>query len=251
MTGDVEVVIEEGRELDRPLVVVGLPTLGVVGTITAQYLVDQLEMPQVGGLYSNQFPPVGRVQGGRSSFPVRLHALESDCGSELRCENLVVGVTEFLPNMPAIYAIAERVTEWAQTHDAGMLVSPDGLLVHGDEGPTIHGVAALPEGLELFEQAGVQPMEEGVLMGFSAATISNGRRLDVNAVSLLAETAPDRPDARAAARLVEVLDPFVPEIDIETEPLLKQAEEIEEHTRNLREQMDHHAEATDVSYAYQ
>lgn len=251
MTGDVEVVIEEGRELERPLVIVGLPTLGVVGTITAQYLVDQLEMPQVGGLYSDRFPPVGRVQGGRSSFPVRLHAIESVCGLDLVCENLVVAVTEFLPGMQGIYAIAERITEWARERDAEMLVSPDGLLVRGEEGSTVHGVAALDEGLEVFQRAGVQPMDEGVLMGFSAATVANGRRLGVNAVSLLAESVPDRPDARAAARLVEVLDPIVPEIDIDTEPLLKEAEGIEDEIRRLREQMDQHADAGDVSYAYQ
>lgn len=246
-----EVVVEDGRDLGQPLVVVGLPTLGVVGTITAQYLVDQLEMPQVGGLYSHRFPPVGRVSGGRSSFPVRLHAIEAECGPNLRCGHLVVAVTEFLPDASAVYAIAEQVTEWARDRDANLVVSPDGLLVRGEEGSTVHGVAALERGLEVFDQAGVQPMEDGVLMGFSAASIANGRRLDVNTVSLLAESVPDHPDARAAARLVEVMDPFVPAIDIDTGPLIEQAEGIEDEIQRLRDQMDHHTEAGDPSFAYQ
>lgn len=248
MERELEVVVEDDVEIGDPLVVVGIPTLGVVGTITAQYLVDQLEIPEVGGLYSPRFPPVGRVSEGRSSFPVRLHALETRCGLDLTCSHLVVAVTEFLPGPGSLYELAEGLIDWARDADAEMVVLPDGLLVGGEEGSTVRGAASHARGLSTLEKAGVLPLEDGMLAGFSAGVIANGRRRDVTTVSILAESAPDRPDARAAARLVETLDRFIPDIAIETEPLLKQAEQIEEEVRRFRERMEDHAAVPDASY---
>lgn len=236
MSESAEVVLEE--EVSSPLVVVGLPTLGVVGTITAQYLVDQLDLPEVGGVYSPTFPPVGRVEGGRSGFPVRLHAVEASCGLDLTCEHLVVGVSAFLPGPAGAYQLADTLTAWSKQVDASGLVVPDGLLVPGEASDDVHGVAALDEGVVTLEDAGVDPLEQGMLGGFSAATVADGRRRGVNVISLLAESAPDHPDARAAARLVRVLDAFVPEIPIETKPLLEEARRIEEQAQALREQIE-------------
>lgn len=246
MSETAEVVLEE--EVADPLAIVGLPTLGLVGTITAQYLVDQLEMPEVGGVYSRGFPPVGRISGGRSGFPVRLHAVEARCGLDLTCEHLVVGVSEFLPGPASVYDLSQALTAWADGADASALVVPDGLLVPGEEREEIHGVAALEGGIGTLEAAGVDPLEEGILGGFSAAVIADGRRRGMNAISLLAESSPEHPDARAAARLVKVLDRLVPDIPIETKPLLEEAKRIEAKTQALREQIDEQTNPTPSRY---
>lgn len=238
---EIEIVTEPDADLSRGLVVVGIPTLGLVGTITTHYLIDQLEMPQVGGIYSPRFPPVSRVTDGRSSLPVRLHTIEAQCGPGHACERLVTVVTEFLPGPETLHRFSDALTRWAIEQDAKLLLVPDGLMIGGEEGPTVRGVAARQGGLAPLTKLGVEPIDGGVLMGVSAAMLAQGERLGADTVSLLAESAPDHPDARAAARLVEVLDKIVPEIDIETAPLIEEAERIEQQLQAVRTQVEQQA----------
>ncbi len=247
MPADVDIVVEEEHDIHNALVIVGMPTLGVVGTIASQYLVDQLQMPEVGGIYSPRFPPVGRIQQGRSGFPVRLHALETRCGLDLTCEHLAVAVTEFLPSPQSMYALAEALAAWANETDAAGVVIPDGLLVRASEG-AVHGVAATEKARSALEKAEVEMLDEGVVAGFSAAMIANGRRRNVDAFSILAESAHEHPDSRAAARLVQVLDAFVPEIDIETKPLLEEAQRIEERAQSIRREIEQRSERADAPF---
>lgn len=240
--GPVQVHTDDGVDVSEALLVVGIPTLGLVGTITAQYLVDQLEMERIGGVYSPRFPPVGRVFEGRSSYPVRLHALETPCGPQLGCERLIVAVTEFVPGPSSLYGLTESLTRWGSDNEVELILIPDGLLVEGKEGPTLHAIGSHADTLDRFEDHGLQRLDQGLLFGFSAAMLTQADRFGIDTISVLAESAPGRPDARAASRLVELLDGFVPKIHIETEPLLEEAKGIERRVRELREQMESQAE---------
>lgn len=235
----VEVHTQDGIDLSEAMVVVGAPTLGLVGTITTRYLVERLDLALVGGLRSPRFPPVSIIHEGRPSLPIRLYHLPARCGAELECQRLIVVTAEFMPGVELIHGMTEALIEWALAQEAQAMLVPDGLVVQDTEqtGQEIRGVAALDSGMELLAKLDVEPVPEGMISGLSASLLYDSERLGLNTLCLLAESHPDHPDARAAARVVEIFDRLIPDIDISTTPLLEEAEAIENQVRSLRQQL--------------
>jgi predicted ATP-grasp superfamily ATP-dependent carboligase len=58
----------------------------------------------------------------------------------------------------------------------------------------------------------------------------------MNVLGLLAEVNDDLPDARAAASVIKAIDELLLAIDLDTEPLLKEAQELEQEVQAVREQ---------------
>ena len=54
-------------------------------------------------------------------------------------------------------------------------------------------------------------------------------------MALLVEADPSYPDARAAAKLIELLDKLLPNIKLDTEPLIEEAERIEKQIKSMME----------------
>lgn len=242
MDDEVRIWTEPGLALEDPLIVVGTPTLGLVGTIVSHYLHDTLEMEPAGGLRSPYFPPVGRVKEGRPRRPFGMYILETSCGLEGDCEHLVVVESDFLPH-PAIQAdVAKKIVAWARDHSACRIVVPDGLMVQGGVADEVHGVGSSQAAVDRIRKLDLEVIDQGILGGLSSLLLFEGEEQGVETISLLAESAPDHPDARAAARLVQILDRIVPEVTIETEPLREEAERIEEAVRENREMFERQSE---------
>lgn len=238
MSDEVRVWTEPGLALEEAMVVVGTPTLGLVGTIVSHYIHETLEMDPVGGLRSPYFPPVGRIQEGRPRRPFGIYALETTCGVDGDCDHLVVVESDFLPHPVLQAEVARTLVDWARDHDACRLVVPDGLMVSGGEGETVHGAASSEAGVDRLRKLGAEVVDQGVLGGLSSLLLFEGEEMDVETLCLLAESAPDHPDARAAARLVQVLDRIVPEVSIAAEPLREEAERIEEAVRENQGELE-------------
>lgn len=224
--------LRPGVEVSNAMVVVAAPTLGFVGPITARYLVGELDMERIGGMIPSTLPPVARVGQGRPSFPIALHKRETRCGLDGDCEHLVVVETELGADVRTQHAIAKTLVDWATEQEACSLLSPDGLVVEEDESQTVRGVASNDEAAAKLPGEGVELMEGGYIAGLSAALLCYSETVGLETVCLLAESNPGYPDARAAARIVGVLDRIIPEISIETKPLIEEAERIEEHVRS-------------------
>lgn len=229
--------LEAGADVSDAMVVVAAPTIGFVGPITAQFLVRQLDMDAVGGLIPPSLPPIARVGKGSPSLPVAIHARETTCGPQRRCQRLVVVETELMLEHATQHELAHTIVRWADEQDAQAIVAPDGFLVSDQEGASLRAAGSSPRALETLTEYDLDPMEAGYVVGLSGALLGHGEIAGLDTYCLLAESNPNYPDARAASRIVRVLDRFVPEIEIETEPLLEEAEKIEEHVRAEVERM--------------
>ena len=233
-----EVRVSQPESVTDALVVIGVPTIGHVGAIAGQYIVEALDMRPIGGVMGPTLPPVALIEAGRPSPPVRIHTIETVCGLGLRCEHLVTVTANVLPRGPPLHEVARTLAEWCHTIGADMVAIPDGMIVEGgQEGEAVRGVVTSAAGLGALDAGGVTLLDHGVLAGFSALFLLEAERVGLDAIALLADSDPTLPDARAAARLVEVLDRFVPAIHIETGPLLAQAALIEEHVRALGDEL--------------
>jgi len=68
--------------------------------------------------------------------------------------------------------------------------------------------------------------------------LNEGRRRDFDVITLLSEAHPDYPDARAAARVIEVIDKLLLHTELDARPLYEEAERIEMQLKTIQHQAD-------------
>jgi uncharacterized protein len=100
----------------------------------------------------------------------------------------------------------------------------------------VFGVGSTDNARNELKKADIKNLETGIIFGVSGVLLNEGRWENFDVITLLAEAYVDAPDAFAAARILEALDRLMPDIKIETKPLLEQSEKFEEHLKGLRKQ---------------
>lgn len=250
MPKEIEVHKKVDMDLSGALVVVGAPTLGLVGTITARFLTQSLDMKLIGGFHSDRFPPSVIVHDGIPLHPVRIHAMETKCGLDLDCDKVVVLTSETFLDPHILWPLGQTIIDWCKSIDSDMILVPDAVRPPGkQESDTIRGIASTSKAREFMERTNVQPLEDGLIMGNSASLLLTAEHEGMDLVCLLSESVPDHPDARAAARVVRLLDKILPEIHIESKPLEEEAEKIEGMVKRMREDIEAHKEASRKPHA--
>ncbi len=218
----------EEMDLSGATVVDGFPSVGLVSTICANYLIDLLDLDQVGILDSAAFPTVSIVREGEPMFPVRIYAGEGLC----------VFVSEFQPEEGLVRAIAETILGFADEEGCSRVISPEGL-VTDEEGPEdvqVYGLGSTQPARERLLEAGLETFDNGIITGVSGVLLSLGKREAFETVSLLAEANPSYPDARAAAHVIEAMDDLLEGVEIDVKPLYTEAENIERTLRQMQKQ---------------
>jgi uncharacterized protein len=227
---NLDVHLYEDVDLSEAAIVDGFPSVGLVSTICANYLIDLLDLEQVGILDAPAFPTVSIVRDGEPMFPVRIYASEQVC----------VFVSEFQPDKHLVRPIAETILDFAIEHDSQLVVSPEGLVTDEetdeDEEVEVYGLASTPELRAKLDEAELETFSNGIITGVSGVLLSLGKREDMPSLSLLAEANPNYPDARAAARVIEAMDEILDHVDIEVKPLYTEAENIERTLRMMLKQ---------------
>jgi uncharacterized protein len=223
------VVTREHVNLSQALVVIGFPSVGLVGSIATAYLVGSLQLREVGGVLSQSLPPTAIVQRGIGSSPVRVFIGDVVCGPGGNCEQLCVIQSNIRPKPAMLPPLAYAVVSWAREHGARQIVCLEGLRVEEPqaEEARIFGVASDEAGHKMFDMLNVLPQPDGLLVGLGGVLLYVARAVAQPALCLLAETREDFPDARGAARLLEVLQPLIPLVKIDEKPLLEQAKVLE------------------------
>lgn len=226
---ELDVHLYEDVDLSEAAVVDGFPSVGLVSTICANYLIDLLELEQVGILDAPSFPTVSIVRDGEPMFPVRIYASEQVC----------VFVSEFQPDKELVRPIAETILDFSLEHDCQLIVSPEGLVTDeesDDEDVDVYGLASTPDLRDKLAKAELETFSNGIITGVSGVLLSLGKRENMPSLSLLAEANPNYPDARAAARVIEAMDGLLEHVDIEVKPLYTEAENIERTLRMMQKQ---------------
>ncbi|HWG90480.1 MAG TPA: PAC2 family protein [Candidatus Thermoplasmatota archaeon] len=226
-----ELTIHEFKEVDLrgATIIEGFPSVGLVSTITANYLIDVLDLEQVGIMDSKYFPTVSIVRNGVPLYPVRIYAGKGVC----------VFISEFQPAPKLIRPIAEAIMAFAERKGASTVISPEGLVIDNDDNAAevqVYALGSTETTRAMLEEKGLQQFGNGIITGVSGVLLNLGKKLGFNAISILAEANPNYPDARAAAKVIEAIDVLLPDITIDVKPLYSEAENIERTLRMMQKQ---------------
>lgn len=235
---DVRIYEFKRMDLRGATIIDGFPSVGLVSSIAANYLIKVLDLEQIGLMDSVHFPTVSLVRDAKPLSPVRIYAGRKDRGED----QIVVFISEFQAPPNLIRPIAYTLVDWAEEQKCKMIVSPEGLVVDpelrdsAEISDIVFGIASTARGRELLKQHGIQSFEEGVISGVAGVLLNEGRKRDFDVITLLAEAHPDFPDARAAALVLEAMDDILLGVEFDAKPLFEEAQRIEEHIREIQKQ---------------
>lgn len=232
-----QIEVVSDMEFESPVLVEGLPGVGLVGKIAADHLVQTLDMDHHASCHCEGLPKVSVYQEGDSSVmpPVRIY------GDEER--ELLVLESDVPVSPERASSFSGCVTGWIADRDVTPIYL-SGLAQEKDGIPDMYGIST-GDGERLLAEHGIDsPSESGLVSGPTGALLADASAADIDSVGLIVQANKQFPDPEAA-RIVIVngIEPIA-DVDVGTEQLVEQAEEIAQARENLAKQMQ---EAEDES----
>ncbi len=232
---DVHIYELKRMDLKGAVVIDGFPSVGLVSSIVANYLINALDLEQIAIMDSVHFPTVALVRDGEPMSPVRIYAGTQD---ERNADKIVVFISEFQPPPSLIKVIAATVLDWVEDQRCRMLVCPEGLIVDKEYGAEdvaveVYGIGSTAIADALLRKSEIRIFDEGVITGVAGVLLNEGKKREFDVLALLSEAHPDYPDARAAARVIEVIDRLLLGTELDAKPLYEEAERIELQLKSI------------------
>lgn len=232
---EVEVIDFEKIDLKNATVIAGFPSIGLVSTIVANYLIDALGLKQTGALDSPHFPTLSVVHTGEPLSPVRIYG-----GTMTNGEKLVVFVSEFKPKPNLINSLSEVIMHWVKENNCKLLISPEGMVVEGktegEENVTdAYAIGSTENARNTLHSKNIAQFKNGIIAGVSGVLLNKGKHENFDVISILSEAHPNYPDARAAASALNVIATLIG-VDINVVPLYEEAERIENQLKKFHKQ---------------
>lgn len=223
--------LDETLDLDEPLLIEGLPGVGLVGKIATDHLVDTFEMVHAANVLCDSLPPVTIYGEGERGLkpPVRLYADEQRDLLVLRSDVPVApgAATEF----------ADCLGEWLSNHGATPIYLSGLPRQKDEEPPELYGVAT-GDGGRLLDDAEIErPSEGGLVSGPTGALLHHAFEEELTAAGLIVESDPQFPDPEAARVVLKHgIQPLV-DAEMDVGNLVERAEEIREAKEQLAQRM--------------
>jgi uncharacterized protein (TIGR00162 family) len=202
-----ETYIKELKQIkpNNPVLIEGLPGLGLVGKIAIRYLIKKLKATKFAHLYSPHFPyfvlvnKKGNVRLLRGAFyfwknsngPNDLILFTGDSQSQ---------------TIEGQYEITDRMLDLAQKYNVKTIVTIGGYRMETKDKPSVFAAATDKELLNIALDAGAVVSSSGSpIVGTAGLILGLARFRKIGAVCLLGETRGYLPDPLAARSVLEVL----------------------------------------------
>lgn len=235
-------------EQENTMVIACFPSVGMVSSIVAHYLIDHLELEFVGGLVDDRLPTLSLIQEGVPLPPIRAYAGKPQCSID-GCDQVILLMSEMVVPEPLVHKIVWALFEWSKEHQvlagividafakAGMKSNMDGVepvVEYEDtDGIDVVGIGCNETVRDMLKEMNIPLLQQGVIRGMNAGILSEATRRGLGTMSIMVEADPRWPDARAAAVLIEKLNALLPSIDLPNQPLIEEAEKLEAQLKAL------------------
>jgi proteasome assembly chaperone (PAC2) family protein len=207
-------------EPKNPILVEGLPGLGLVGKIAIRYLIKKLNAKKFAHLYSPHFPYFVLVN---KKGPNDLILFTGDSQSQ---------------TIEGQYEIADRMLDFSQKHKVKTIITIGGYRMETENKPNVFVAATDQDLLDKALAAGAALNSSGSpIVGTAGLILGLARFKKISALCLLGETRGYLPDPLAARSVLEVLkSTFNFEVDLtglneeiaKAETMVTRLQEIEE-----------------------
>ncbi len=235
---DVVVQWDDKVTLKNPILVEGLPGVGNVGKLAADYLKDTLKATRFATLHSKLLPPQVYVneEGLIRLVSHELHYYRARGGTQ---RDLIILVGDYQGSTyEGQYELTDKVLEIASKMGAKECFTLAGFAQgHLVQAPRVLGAATSHERIESMKKLGVVFSRKdpgGGLLGASGLFLGLGKLYGMESVCLMGETSGYFVDPRSAEAVLKVLGKAL-HVEIDLTALESKAQEIDQIAQRFRE----------------
>jgi len=197
-------------------IIEGFPGLGLIGTISTEYLIRHLDAKPIGYIWSKDINPVATVHDSKVIQPFEIYYVKK--------KNLII-VHAMIDARGLEWEIADTLIQLYKILKAKEIISLEGILGQGNQKKTstyyFSNSSAI---MKKLGKASGEKLKEGIIMGVTAAILLRDKMIKTTGVFV--ETHSKLPDSRAAAQIVKFLDEYL-DLKVEYKPLEAAAKEFE------------------------
>ena len=215
------------------------PSISALALITANIILESggkgdkndWEYGQVAVGDSNQLPSICVVYYSKPKFPIRIYA---------NPETKIALLASEIPQYPPLTReIGKKIFQWSKNKGIERIVSVEGFKSDYTNSPRqipmrVFGIGTTESCRQYIAEKNIQPLDHGVIKGLSAVLLNEGWFAKSEVIVILGEVRQHYPEVRTAARVIEVLNQLIPQLKIKIEPILAQAEKIEQMALSMR-----------------
>ena len=209
------------EDVKDAVVLEGSPELGLIGNILGWLLVEELKMKQIGYIDSKEFPPLAVLYKGIAIHPFRIYSTDG----------IVLFLSDFIIPPTVSYDMSNAIVDWMERNNSKELITFNSMVVM-EKSDSVAAAANSEDALKRLGDLDLPILPFGNVNGLSGSLLTRTATKDIPASCLFAEVLNQYPDPRAAASLVNVLNKML-NIKVNAEPLLKEADEIEDRLKEL------------------
>ena len=236
-------VVELGKyDYDSPIAIGGFVGPGLVGLITASYLIEQLGLHQVAHVSSQHIPPVAVFVGGKLRHPFRIYRSKDG--------KLVLIICEVPIDSESLYEISSVLLTWLvdRVHLKEFVIL-DGFPIQDiPSARETHYVASERRSKEL-ETHGLDKVRSALIGGVGGSVLNECLSRGVEGLSLITQVSVNLPDPGAVLSLVQTVN-SVYQLKVGTEvleqnvaQLNKELSAVSEQYRKLMAEAEEHSGA--------
>lgn len=222
--GDVQITkTADMRKLKKPLVVMGFPGTGLVGSVAASQIVESLGMKFGGYISSSEFAPLAAIHDYKPMPAARIHFSEK--------HNMVVIISEMTIPVGSSLEVADQIYKFAKSLGASNIISLGGISLQSEKKGVyvVSSDAAVVK--DVIKKRIAKPIKEGATTGVTGILLAKGSMDKFPITTILAESSEEYLDPGAAKNVLKVLTKMTGK-SIDTRRLEKEAKEF---SKDLKE----------------
>lgn len=210
----VEIVRTESIDAKNPLIIVGFPGIGLVGSIATSYFVEKNGFKMVGYVTSNEFAPLAAIHNYTPLPPARIYYSKE--------KNIVVVLSEIVVPVSVSNEFAHEILDFAKELKSGKIISVGGISLKESENAVYIVGNEKKEVDSLVSKKIGRSIREGATTGVTGTLLALAGVAGYSILAVLAEASPDFVDPKAAANALQALSKII-DVPINTLELEKEA----------------------------
>lgn len=203
-----------------PIIIEGFPGLGLVSTITTEFLIKHLNAKSIGYMWSKKLIPIAAVHDAKIIQPLEVFYAEK--------ENIVI--VHALSDVRGLeWEISEALMDLYNMLKATQIITIEGIMSKGETSDVYFYTNDLKQKKKM-EDTKILPLKEGIIVGVTAGVVLKEKEMNVTGIFI--ETHSKLPDSMSAAKAVKVLDSYLG-LSVDAKPLEQAAAQFEEKLKDL------------------
>jgi len=220
---EIKVIFTRKPELNKPVLIEGLPGIGHVGKIAVRHLIRELKAKKFARLYSTNFPPhvLIRKSGTIEEMKNEFYFFKAE-KEEQRDLIFITGNTQGT-TPEGQYRLSNEILNVAQKFGVSEIYTLGGLGVGRTvDKPKVYGAGTDRKYISTLEELGVvvERETEGQIVGVSGLLLSLGKLKGIPGLCLMGETSGFYIDHEASRAVLKVLTKLL-NIELDLENLKK------------------------------